>query len=271
MFLLPGLNSPFLFPASKVGAAALLLPSLSPRFKASGNCLQPLPQEGPVTTARRGQSPALCLRTVSGQPAVVQAPCQACSAPDSTNTHAGPGSRCCSSHFREETEALRRCLSSPRSRSKGRGADKKSPSGPTSRWMLFRAGGQRWKGLGAVSGHKLGPAPFSTRGSGWSLGAEESDQAVRKEPVLAIHMPELFPSGPGLERGVTCAGGKPFFQRKHEPLAGLRERRTSVEEAERVRGGRRPVKAHSSPRGSLRFLWPPHHHPSAQSKQAGAS
>lgn len=36
MFLLPGLNAPFLFPTSKVWVATLLLTFLFPNFEASG-------------------------------------------------------------------------------------------------------------------------------------------------------------------------------------------------------------------------------------------
>lgn len=62
------------FPLQKCGL--LLSSSLSsfPILRPLG--LQPLPQEELVTTARHGQSPALCLSIVSEQLAVVQAPCR---------------------------------------------------------------------------------------------------------------------------------------------------------------------------------------------------
>lgn len=136
MFLLLGLNSLFSFPASKMQAAALCSPSPSslPQFvlvpvfgtqlEASVNCAA-TPSSGRTRVSPLpdpGQSPALCFRIVSRQPRLwPRHSARHFSDTDSANTHANPGSQYYSSHFtEEETDALRSCLSSPRSHSRGR-------------------------------------------------------------------------------------------------------------------------------------------------------
>lgn len=77
----------------------------------------------------------------------------------------------------------------------------------------LRAGRQAWEGLGYESGHKLHPAPFSTQESGWSVGAQDPDQAFRKSPVITER-----PSCLRREEFTCAMEASPSFKRKHEPL-----------------------------------------------------